>query len=303
MKLKEEIKTKEEELGEKFKFNLHIPQTQTTTIVEEIKIEIKHETVDYNNHTSTSHAVGHSELKTMSSIQRVSSSSIQLKTEDKDLTYFHLNLDLIKCEEDSETHQPIHDPLHIDPLHNDHDPRHTHQSPSLQVKWEVDEDNEEMDCSEVKSNSKPDTVQIEKSFKCDVCEKSFRRNAELAIHKAIQSGETDYKCKECGNGFISLCRLTLHRRIHTGENPYNCVVCEKSFISSKNLLVHKRIHSGEKPFKCDECQMSFKQSNHLSDHKRTHTGERPFTCDVCNKGFGRNRDLTRHKRIHTMGTL
>ena len=52
-------------------------------------------------------------------------------------------------------------------------------------------------------------------FKCDDCEKTFKCNSQLVIHKRVHTREKPYKCKDCDKCFSSKQYLVIHKRIHT----------------------------------------------------------------------------------------
>ncbi|XP_050409179.1 zinc finger protein OZF [Patella vulgata] len=139
----------------------------------------------------------------------------------------------------------------------------------------------------------------EKAFTCDVCGKSFITSKDLRRHTRTHTVEKRFSCDVCSKSFTTRSQLDSHTRIHTGEKPFICDVCGKSFTSSSHLQRHIRTHSGEKPFSCDVCSKSFTTSSNLHEHTRTHTGQKPFTCDVCSKSFTTNASLKRHTRLHT----
>ncbi|XP_003475502.2 zinc finger and SCAN domain-containing protein 29 isoform X2 [Cavia porcellus] len=141
--------------------------------------------------------------------------------------------------------------------------------------------------------------EVENSYKCTDCGKSFSRSARLIRHRRIHTGEKPYKCLDCGKSFRDSSNFITHRRIHTGEKPYQCVECGKRFNQSSSLIIHQRTHTGEKPYQCEDCGKSFNNSSHCSAHRRIHTGERPHVCPDCGKSFSKSSDLRAHHRTHT----
>ena len=143
------------------------------------------------------------------------------------------------------------------------------------------------------------TVEVEKKFQCEICQKLFRKKHKLTEHKKFHPDEKKFQCPSCGKCFVQSCDLRRHERTHTGEKPFQCKTCKKSFAQSYSLNEHRNIHTGEKHFQCNVCSKSFGTKNYLRVHKKIHTGERPFKCQNCNKGFIQSNDLKKHKRTHT----
>ncbi|XP_030608717.1 zinc finger and SCAN domain-containing protein 2-like [Archocentrus centrarchus] len=144
---------------------------------------------------------------------------------------------------------------------------------------------------------KTDTGQ--KSFKCDICGKTFKKRSQIKEHYRIHTGEKPHSCKICEKCFAHRSNLLRHMRIHTKEKLHSCQTCGKSFSQTSHLLVHMRIHTGEKPYPCKTCGKKFTRSSNLLEHIRTHTGEKPFHCKRCGKMFTRSSNLLEHMKTHT----
>ncbi|XP_066991358.2 transcription factor Clamp [Anabrus simplex] len=138
----------------------------------------------------------------------------------------------------------------------------------------------------------------EKPFKCEICGLAFARGAYLRNHVRVHTGEKPFRCDICGMQFSQSPHLKNHERIHSGERPYQCEVCEKTFARHSTLWNHRRIHTGEKPYRCDICDSAFSQATHLNNHAKVHTGEKPHRCDICDVGFSDRFALKRHRGIH-----
>jgi len=135
----------------------------------------------------------------------------------------------------------------------------------------------------------------EKPFGCDLCDKSFSKKDNLAIHRKRHLKERNYNCEFCGSAYYTSYELKTHKRVHTGEKPHVCTLCGKRFTAKNNLYIHQRSHTGntkysvnieigmlffkfvgEKPHVCTVCGKQFTSKNILSIHSRIHTGEMPF---------------------------
>jgi hypothetical protein len=115
----------------------------------------------------------------------------------------------------------------------------------------------------------------------------------------VHGEERTYFCNVCNKSFSRKYIMKKHQCVHSGERPFCFDVGNKSFSQKHTLKIHQRIHSGVWPFCSHVCKKSFSQKAHLKDHQRIHSGERPFCSDVCNKAFSHKNTLKTHQRIHS----
>ncbi|CAH2083761.1 unnamed protein product [Euphydryas editha] len=111
-------------------------------------------------------------------------------------------------------------------------------------------------------------------YKCTMCEKGYRSQAELRDHVNYQHmGRTRHKCPICDKALASPRCITRHvRRAHHGvkenEKDKICQTCGKAFREKKSLREHELIHSGERPLSCELCGRAFRQRASLYTHRR-----------------------------------
>ncbi|XP_031242301.1 zinc finger protein 473 isoform X2 [Mastomys coucha] len=154
-------------------------------------------------------------------------------------------------------------------------------------------------CMHNTSVSEHQPSQSEQSFKCNICNRTFKQSAHLSKHQLIHIREKPFKCNECDRAFKQRNYLIQHQKSHTAEKHFECSECGKTFRQKSCLSKHQKIHSGEKPFRCGECGKAFRVGSQLIRHQRTHTGEKPYVCQECGKAFSQSSCLTLHLRIHT----
>ncbi|XP_029176812.1 zinc finger protein 271-like [Nylanderia fulva] len=113
----------------------------------------------------------------------------------------------------------------------------------------------------------------------------------------IDIGERSYLCDVCNKSYRSKKELKLHIMKHTGDFPHKCVYCDKGFTRKRDMLYHLTKHTNERNQICDVCGKCFARKDMLYNHKKiVHSMEKPYTCK-CGKSYKRKNDLKKHKRL------
>ncbi|XP_053203929.1 serine-rich adhesin for platelets-like [Panonychus citri] len=143
------------------------------------------------------------------------------------------------------------------------------------------------------------TTEIDRPFKCELCNSTFTRLGNYTRHKKIHSlpskEDQRFRCDICGKSFIQRCDLARHLHIHRGTEPHRCSQCGKGYIRHSDLVTHQRFHNKEKPFACPHCSKGFCQRGDLNRHLRSiHLQLKPILCSHCHKKFAKEETLLRH---------
>lgn len=150
-------------------------------------------------------------------------------------------------------------------------------------------------------------------FKCDKCDRYFRKINHLNTHKVKHLKEYPYKCQQCGKGFVIRRNYDCHVLTHgKGENewPYECKVCQRRFANPEHLNRHTLIHTENVTYhakykvqKCSRCLSTFTDRTEYQRHLCIKVSKKPstYSCVKCNKKLNSASALYRHKRqIHGM---
>jgi len=106
----------------------------------------------------------------------------------------------------------------------------------------------------------------EQPYECTDCDKSFSSQSSLKEHRRVVHGppvKGSYEC-HCGLSFVREAALAIHQQIHTGQKPFSCEKCGKGFTTKSHMVYHDKMfhsdgapkakaaykHSGKKDFPC-----------------------------------------------------
>ena len=157
---------------------------------------------------------------------------------------------------------------------------------------------------------------LKRPIKCEVCNKTFKKNATFIMHMNAHNGIKPFACQHCDFETARNQKLTQHiRRRHPEEyvpferSPkkegvgylFMCEHCPKTFTRKMHLTDHMRIHNGTM-FSCDQCDFSTTRLNILHNHISSKHEEHTFLCDQCDRTFGLKKTLDQHtKTVHEKG--
>ncbi|XP_063779404.1 zinc finger protein 236 isoform X3 [Pseudophryne corroboree] len=112
--------------------------------------------------------------------------------------------------------------------------------------------------------------QSRRAYRCEYCNKGFKKSSHLKQHVRSHTGEKPYKCSMCGRGFVSSGVLKSHEKTHTGVKAYSCTICNAAFTTNGSLTRHMSTHISMKPYKCPFCDETFRTTVHCKKHMKKH---------------------------------
>ena len=140
-------------------------------------------------------------------------------------------------------------------------------------------------------------------FKCSICDREFKTNAQLlahirTCHKEIENTESPNMstCDKC-NKTMKTSYLKNHIKQVHGKKHFECDICGYAGALKTQLVSHyKHIHTKRmKDINCTLCDKSFYAKNDLKAHvSQVHEKRREFQCALCNTKFCRSYVLKQH---------
>ncbi|KAI4463056.1 deoxynucleoside kinase [Holotrichia oblita] len=138
------------------------------------------------------------------------------------------------------------------------------------------------------------------SFICNKCHKTFENEEDLEFHK---NECVCYKCSECGEVFFTEDEQDRHFQMHTTTKSYSCEKCYQSFKTQSELKYHIRRHI-DKSITCNICLKTYPSFQSLQKHKIVHEllrkrcrnlrHKEQHKCKICNQVFNLYYSLRRH---------
>ncbi|CAG9829532.1 unnamed protein product [Diabrotica balteata] len=148
----------------------------------------------------------------------------------------------------------------------------------------------------------------EESYTCPTCNKVVKNWNLYLKHRKIHEG-LRYKCDMCDKAFKRSDSLKCHKdNQHSSDEPnkVSCETCQKDFKNKKLLKMHQVTHLNNS-LNCQHCSAVFTTEKYLKRHIKTlHAGykdiqslDKQYSCPKCNKKFKLRYSIERHiKNFH-----
>ncbi|XP_031640589.1 zinc finger protein 423 homolog isoform X2 [Contarinia nasturtii] len=121
---------------------------------------------------------------------------------------------------------------------------------------------------------------------------------QLPSNATNNNVEGSYHCQFCDKSFPRLGYLKKHEQSHAEHMPFKCEYCARLFKHKRSRDRHTKLHTGDRRYRCPHCESAFSRSDHLKIHMKTHDNQKPFQCTVCNRGYNTAAALTSHMQSH-----
>lgn len=166
-------------------------------------------------------------------------------------------------------------------------------------------------------------------FRCAVCDKGFKYNYDLKMHRLIHqkvdsnllhccskcnyrgrtksnlnahyirrhTDEYKFACEHCGKRFKIEWDFKFHLNTHDGSQ-HMCDICGRFYTSNYSLYKHRKVaHLNDYKFHCNVCNKKLLTQKNLDSHMQQH--DKTYECKECDKVFASKRYLTNHAKTHT----
>ncbi|XP_075155876.1 uncharacterized protein LOC142229220 [Haematobia irritans] len=126
-------------------------------------------------------------------------------------------------------------------------------------------------------------------YRCKICDKSFRKHADLVDHMYFHSGQVCATCQYCGVSFKSRRYFYEHLNKHHPEE----------WQREKNEKAELRKIKIKKTYKCGRCDNVYQTPLAWQEHQAVHEGKMQYSCSLCSKTYKYSSNLAAHfKRVH-----
>ena len=142
---------------------------------------------------------------------------------------------------------------------------------------------------------------VQRRYKCEVCNKDFKRVEHLNIHNNAVHLGVKYPCDKCEYKATVPGILRTHIRSKHDGIKVPCTQCDYKAFDRSSLLKHmKQVHLGLKPHACLICEFKAFTTGNLKQHvNRYHDQtDNVHQCSECQYKTGIKIDYESHKRRH-----
>lgn len=104
-----------------------------------------------------------------------------------------------------------------------------------------------------------------RNYECVFCEKTFNEKSKLAVHLGTHSTPLlpkSFKCDVCGRTFRTLWTFSRHQCVHE-EIAFICDLCPQKFSTKQNVLDHLAVAH---KVRCPLCTRTFGEEKYLEEH-------------------------------------
>lgn len=152
---------------------------------------------------------------------------------------------------------------------------------------------DECDFEPWESKEKTQEQKCQDESKCQVCEKSFKKNSELVEHMKSQHGsKEELNCKICKFQASSNFQLRKHMKM---KHTIKCDYCGESFDRDDDLIDHIRDKHCEpdEEFNCEGCDFQTNDNAHLRKHIEI---KHEIRCKLCGNKYNQKEELMDHRK-------